>query len=533
MHPDNLDDIYEQNPGKEALLDAYWKIITDNGIEGCGKELAFKAAAYVHPEALSLLFEAGVDPHISDSRNGRTLLHYAALRNPYNRKYLAPVEDTERTVKLLLEKKVNVLTADSWENKVCYLHAAEHGNWRFVCALAQEGVRLNRTGKDGNNGIHTACYYAGRALESLKVWERNLKEAEDERSRENAQKERDKDLEKVEDYYSTVKAFIDAGLDIDEKNGEDCTALDIAIRSGAKKIAALLDNLNLERTNGRSIPTEHETMLHEGALSGEEAEGDPQAALRLAAGGMDLIQALLQEDYEAMEALVKLGAHVDAVSGKLYEGMTALGLACAMLDSRAAEILLEAGADPNYRDARGCAAAAHAFSSFPGLSRRSQSKEDFQKFARTMLDRGFEINGFVNDDSDTILNLACKNCGVFYDNTPFVIQEFLDAGSDINISNRFGETPLMHACKGDAYMEAVELLLLEKGADTAAKDRDGNTVLHYASMNNSKTGARSLAENLLDYGADAKAVNNKGQSALELAAERDNEPLVKLLLKKI
>jgi ankyrin repeat protein len=44
-------------------------------------------------------------------------------------------------------------------------------------------------------------------------------------------------------------------------------------------------------------------------------------------------------------------------------------------------------------------------------------------------------------------------------------------------------------------------------------------------------GAKTLTENLLDYGADAKAVNNRGKTAMDIAVERNNEALAKLLLK--
>jgi ankyrin repeat protein len=113
-----------------------------------------------------------------------------------------------------------------------------------------------------------------------------------------------------------------------------------------------------------------------------------------------------------------------------------------------------------------------------------------------------------------------------------MIRSFLDAGADVNISNRSGETPLMHASGKDfTNLGDIQLLLLEKSADTAAKDRDGNTALHYAAGNDSIAGARTLAENLLDYGADAKAVNNEGKTALDIAVERNNEALAKILLK--
>jgi ankyrin repeat protein len=155
------------------------------------------------------------------------------------------------------------------------------------------------------------------------------------------------------------------------------------------------------------------------------------------------------------------------------------------------------------------------------------------QIVRVMLRGGFDLNGFVNDDSDTVLTLACKTEYGLGTNT-IMIRAFLDAGSDVNISNRAGVTPLMYASGKDfTNLGDIQLLLLEKGADIAARDKAGNTALHYAAGNNSMAGARTLAENLLDYGADAKAANNEGKTALDIAVERNNEALAKLLLRAL
>jgi ankyrin repeat protein len=149
-----------------------------------------------------------------------------------------------------------------------------------------------------------------------------------------------------------------------------------------------------------------------------------------------------------------------------------------------------------------------------------------------MLKHGFDLNRFVDDDSNTMLNRACKAEHEGYATKTIIIRSFLDAGADVNISNRFGETPLMHASGKDfSSLGDIQLLLLEKGADTVARDRNGDTALHYAAGNSSAAGAKTLTENLLDYGADAKAVNNRSKTALDIAVERGKEALAKLLLK--
>jgi len=115
-----------------------------------------------------------------------------------------------------------------------------------------------------------------------------------------------------------------------------------------------------------------------------------------------------------------------------------------------------------------------------------------------------------------------------------LIDRILKEAVDVNVTNRFGESPLMHACEKDfEIMENVQMRLLEIGANVNTVDERSNTALHYAARNPSKTGAKTLTDMLIDFGADITKANNEGKTALDIATEQNNEPLVKLLLDKM
>lgn len=81
------------------------------------------------------------------------------------------------------------------------------------------------------------------------------------------------------------------------------------------------------------------------------------------------------------------------------------------------------------------------------------------------------------------------------------------------------------SCTGEDA-EILEILL-EAGADINAKDKWGNTLLHYIAASSIR-GAKEAAALVTDFGTpDVNAVNNEGKMALDIAAEKNNETLVK------
>jgi len=101
----------------------------------------------------------------------------------------------------------------------------------------------------------------------------------------------------------------------------------------------------------------------------------------------------------------------------------------------------------------------------------------------------------------------------------------LDAGADVNAANDFNVTALLW-CARDA---AKARLLIEHGANVNVQSKQGRTPLMLASI---RDGGSDIVALLLSKGADVKARDNRGDTALGLAAEVGDVAIMRLLLAK-
>jgi ankyrin repeat protein len=448
----------------------------------------------------------------------------ASLKNRYD----PPADEAIAAItNLLLDKKVSVLKKDENEKLCCYHYAARTGNWIFVKTLAERKSKLAFTDKDGNTGLHICAEYSAHPARSIESILEDIEFQKKHGASEDSLKGRLENLEEekasLERYFKTAKAFIEGGVDRDEKNEYGKSARDIAADKGSKKIAALLA----------------------GEITGDETAED-SAAGALAAGGQTLHEAAEKGDVEAIQAIIASGADPNGLcedsNGRMkdFAGATALAVACVSFKAEAAAALLSLGADPAFKDSKGKSALCYFFTVDASLNANGNVFEEkrIPKIIKAMLDKGLSINEIVDDEGNTILNLACgKPSDRGYNHHTVkgtIIDEAIKAGADVNTANNKGQSPLMFASRMDAdIMENYQLAFLDAGADTGARDLDGNTALHYAAMNDSGAAAKNLSDMLLEFGADPKCVNNNGKSALDIATENDNETLVKLLLSKL
>lgn len=120
-----------------------------------------------------------------------------------------------------------------------------------------------------------------------------------------------------------------------------------------------------------------------------------------------------------------------------------------------------------------------------------------------------------------------------------IVEILVDAGAAINIKSPVNilSAPLVDAAsnpdpfKHKSNMAIIKYLLSNKG-DVDFQSGNGLSALMAAAQKSNTSQGYERAELLIDKGANLDIVNNKGETALMLAAGAGNEKLVKLLMEK-
>lgn len=132
------------------------------------------------------------------------------------------------------------------------------------------------------------------------------------------------------------------------------------------------------------------------------------------------------------------------------------------------------------------------------------------------------LNSTISDEYKGISLIdACRQCDIVQ------VKKFLTSQS-VNFAHQFtGDTPL-HAVASSVFSKRKQVLeiLIRKGAQLNAKNKDFQTPLHTATENSHYDIMDYLARN----GANINAVDGLGQTCLHRAAREDDVQAVRLLL---
>jgi ankyrin repeat protein len=462
--------IFAAASDKVDMLSLY-KQLPDISITGEYEESLYHLAArFTDVEAVRFLKEAGLKANAD--KYGNTAFH--ALTNTrfdFNDPKLdEKAEEIYHTAQALLDVGINPKKKND-SGKLAYFEAGLLYMYPVLQAMAEAGVRMDATGSEGMNLLHTIC--------DKLVNRKGIPGA-------------------VDAVIKTVRILLEkSGIDIEDKDVFGTTPLTYAQRSGVKEVAAL--------------------------ISGDESD--------IATGGMTIHEAVLNRDAAAVEALIKAGAQLEEMSDQYSR--TALMLACEYPSTPLVKLLAEGGADVNFRSGNDETAVYYLMVKSVSNLGRGMSREisDIVKILQVLLANGLDVNAAVDKAGNTALNLLCQ-AGYLADLNNRLAEELIDAGADVNQSNQSGRTPLMSfAERGNEMKYNIVELLLDHDADVTSVDKSGNTALMYAAGNSDHMSGKRMVSLILDKDKSTlDQVNNAGQTAMEIAVLQNNEAVVKQLM---
>ncbi len=146
-------------------------------------------------------------------------------------------------------------------------------------------------------------------------------------------------------------------------------------------------------------------------------------------------------------------------------------------------------------------------------------KDKYSEASAVLLEAGADVN-VQNRDGETALMLAIEN------GDQEAVRKLIEAGADVNVQNSWDKTALILAAKkGDRWSLQK---LIEAGADVNVQNRDGETALMLAV----KRGDQEAVRKLIEAGADVNVQDRSGNTALMMVAKNGDQEAVQKLIEE-
>ncbi|UCE24639.1 MAG: ankyrin repeat domain-containing protein [Candidatus Zixiibacteriota bacterium] len=396
------------------------------------------------------------------------------------------------TVKALLQNDPSLIESKLDNGKTPLHEATYAGQTEVAGYLLQQGADVNSLTSSNSVPLHGAAYYGH--LEAVKL----LVENGGDPNAPNRYNYTPLLSATAGGHMDIIDVLVTAGANLNTRNYLGANAVLLAAGSGN---AESFEYFVQKGADLSSVDSGNGGLIHYAADGGNteiiEAVLDRGADvnLRTERGRTALLEAAEDGHVEAVRLLIQRGADVNAandeneiplhnVSFLIYQG----------LDTAAVNIatqMLAAGADPNARD---------QWQMTP--LHRAARTECFD-LVRLLVDHGANTNA-VNDNGTTpFLRSVIGGKADF-------VELMLGAGGDPNIKESHEQTNSLHTAVIKGQKDIVEMILPHM-SDINETDRLGNTPLYYAA----KYGHKQITETLLAAGGTATDIEeNYGRSPL-------------------
>lgn len=406
------------------------------------------------------------------------------IKNP-EEKY----EDIKKIMKILVENGGNINKRDE-SGEMFYHKCADFQKYIIFEIMNELGIKYDKVIlSNGWNVLHIVC----NSLHRIDFY---LKREEEYRKQE-------------EPYLRTIKAILNSGIDVEIKTAIDKLAYDLAFESKNKRACALLKGVSEDdKTFGIG--------LHEACWFGYE----------------DIVKEYISRKSDLNEIY-------EGNMGELKK-LSPLAIASKHLQKNIVKLLIENGANVCERNGETGLSSFYYFVKtmiITGINIKGEkTKENFQEITKYYLRDEKFLNGYVDDEYNTPINLICSISHRFNwvgeEKAEFIIfEKLIDRGVDVNIGDKNGNTPLHKLFKngGDKIGDMTELLM-ESGANPNSKNIDGETPLMLLpNIWREEEGGEAL-EVLENYDVDTSITNNNGETALDIALKMKKEKLAQYLL---
>lgn len=334
---------------------------------------------------------------------------------------------------------------------------------------------------------------------------------------------------------SVIARLLEAGADANAALSSGETALMTAARTGsAEAVAALLAHGAevgaREKTRGQTPLMWAAAQAHPAITKALITRGADVRA-RSTTGFTPLLFAARAGDAESARLLVDAGAAIDDPAA---DGSTPLLVATASNQEAVARWLLDHGANPNLANDIGYTPL-HAVAWKPSAKEGLIPPHGSVALVNALLARGANIGARLEKDPPALPGSYRFETGLA-GATPFwlaaraadpdLMRALAASGSDIELGNKDGTTPLMVAAgvgqpQGPGSVPEPMLLgaveaAIALGAKVNATNANGQTAMHGAAG----LGFNSIVKALAEHGADPAIKDKRGQTPLDAAMRR-------------
>ena len=514
-------DLHTTGALESALYEAYREIPLDsrNSMRKNDTPLHM-ACAFADENAVRILLERGADVNVRNDDGDTPLCVLARCKCCGKETTIAGIAG------LLVSKEARV--PRSGKNTTALIEAV--GNRHFLMAdiLLMSGCRIDSTNSNGDNVLHVICQSAGDIAYDIKRTKERIADFSERWYSEKDKREAYENMEYLEEVNR--QCFLTAKRILENEQ------IDTA------------KNQHHQNQQGNHPPQNIFSVTLFSCFLLHTFAPICQQLLPF------ILHVLWYKDMIALDAILRSGTELQTVceDKKLHDFKGRSPLACALLwdNAEAAEMLLRSGADPDFKDLEEQTAFA------VWLKKRkhgSEKKEDCLHLLQYLMQCGWNPEKSADKEGNTALSLACREAGC--ELGIWAARYLIENGADVNTVNLQGQTPAMNlygGCFWNGNIPRIAILprsypyegryctekdadmletLLEAGADVNAKDKWGNTLLHYIA-GSSQRGAKEAVGLVMDFGKpDVNAVNNEGKTVLDIATEKNDEALIKFLLK--